>query len=172
MNTTAITRKSNRGFSLVELIIVIAIMAILTALLAPQFLKYVERAREARDRANIMAVYQAFQIAVTDPLVTVSGETGGTVYAQHPSGGAPITYYADGRLQSIGTTLENAFAEIYGEQGRYKPGTTTDAGSVYYVPPLVSKKYSGNIIFRFSYSESYPTRVAKGYIRVYCPPLD
>ncbi|MCM1143504.1 MAG: prepilin-type N-terminal cleavage/methylation domain-containing protein, partial [Lachnoclostridium sp.] len=34
---------NNKGFSLVELIIVIAIMVILVAVLAPQYLRYVEK---------------------------------------------------------------------------------------------------------------------------------
>ena len=36
-------KMDNKGFSLVELIIVIAIMVILVAVLAPQYLKYVEK---------------------------------------------------------------------------------------------------------------------------------
>ena len=40
---------NDKGFSLVELIIVIAIMALLVVVLAPQYLKYVERARNAMD---------------------------------------------------------------------------------------------------------------------------
>ncbi|MBP5311039.1 MAG: type II secretion system protein, partial [Lachnospiraceae bacterium] len=35
--------RNNSGFSMVELIVVIAIMAVLVGLLAPQFIKYVER---------------------------------------------------------------------------------------------------------------------------------
>ncbi len=41
--------KKNKGFSLVELIIVIAIMAVLIAVLAPQYIKYVEKSRKAKD---------------------------------------------------------------------------------------------------------------------------
>ena len=36
-------KNDNKGFSLVELIIVVAILAILVGLLAPQYLKYVEK---------------------------------------------------------------------------------------------------------------------------------
>ncbi|HAL02696.1 MAG TPA: hypothetical protein DCP07_05005, partial [Lachnospiraceae bacterium] len=35
--------KNNKGFSLVELIIVIAIMAILVGVMAPQLIKYIEK---------------------------------------------------------------------------------------------------------------------------------
>lgn len=42
-------QKNNKGFSLVELIVVIAIMAVLVGVLAPQLIKYVEKSREATD---------------------------------------------------------------------------------------------------------------------------
>ena len=49
--------KSNSGFSLIELIIVIAIMGVLVGILTPMFTKYVEKSKKAKD------VYTAAQIA-------------------------------------------------------------------------------------------------------------
>ena len=48
---------SNRGFSLVELIIVIAIMAVLVGILTPQYLSYMHRAKVAADWANLKNYY-------------------------------------------------------------------------------------------------------------------
>ena len=52
--------KENKGFSLVELIIVIAIMAVLIGLLAPQFIKYVEQSRRSRDIQTADQIREAF----------------------------------------------------------------------------------------------------------------
>ena len=49
-------KKNNKGFSLVELIVVIAIMAVLVGVLAPQFIKYVEKSRESTDLQNLDSV--------------------------------------------------------------------------------------------------------------------
>jgi type IV pilus assembly protein PilA len=48
--------KNNKGFSLVELIVVIAIMAVLVAVLAPQLMGYVEKSREATDIQNLDSI--------------------------------------------------------------------------------------------------------------------
>ncbi|MDE6319013.1 MAG: prepilin-type N-terminal cleavage/methylation domain-containing protein, partial [Lachnospiraceae bacterium] len=64
---------NNKGFSLVELIIVIAIMAILIVVLAPQYLKYVEKSRVSADQASIQGYIDAMQVIAADPDVTLSG---------------------------------------------------------------------------------------------------
>jgi prepilin-type N-terminal cleavage/methylation domain-containing protein len=44
---------NQKGFSLVELIVVITIMAVLVGVIAPQFLGYVERSKIAVDQSNV-----------------------------------------------------------------------------------------------------------------------
>lgn len=55
-------RMRDKGFSLVELIIVLAMMAILVVVLAPQYLKYLERARNSADLQNARTIVNAIQI--------------------------------------------------------------------------------------------------------------
>ena len=57
----------NKGFSLVELIIVIAIMAVLIGVLAPQYLKYVEKSRQSADLDSIDSMVNAVTIYSADP---------------------------------------------------------------------------------------------------------
>lgn len=57
---------NNKGFSLVELIVVIAIMAVLVAVLAPQFTKYVDRSRQSNDATTVSGIVTAAEVAVAD----------------------------------------------------------------------------------------------------------
>lgn len=60
-------KMNNKGFSLVELIIVIAIMAVLIVVLAPQYLKYVEKSRNSTDVTNATEIVTAIQVYAADP---------------------------------------------------------------------------------------------------------
>ena len=57
---------NNKGFSLVELIIVIAIMAVLIGLLAPQFIKYVQRSKYSTDVKNGQEIATVIQTLIAD----------------------------------------------------------------------------------------------------------
>ena len=58
--------KKNKGFSLVELIIVIAIMAILAAAIAPALIRYIDKSRKADDIAAAETVNTAVQTSMSN----------------------------------------------------------------------------------------------------------
>lgn len=79
-------KMNNKGFSLVELIVVIAIMAVLVGVLAPQFIKYVEKSRESTDIQNadsVRTVVESYYAdkdgtklpAVVEVAITTTGTT-------------------------------------------------------------------------------------------------
>lgn len=78
------------GFSLIELIIVIAIMAILIGVIALAVLPYLEKSRVGKDQQTVDTVYSAFQATIADQ--KVSGDTTLTIPS---SGNATGTGEAD-----------------------------------------------------------------------------
>ncbi len=50
-------KKNNKGFTLAELLIVVAIIAVLVAIAIPIFTNQLEKSREATDVANIRSAY-------------------------------------------------------------------------------------------------------------------
>ena len=66
-------KKNNKhGFTLAELLIVVAIIAVLTAIAIPVFSAQLEKARQATDAANIRSAYAEASVAV----ISGDGQTG------------------------------------------------------------------------------------------------
>ena len=86
------TKKNNKGFSLVELIVVVLIMAIIAVALAPQVMKWVDNARITADQNAGGNLKTAVQVAVAD-----FQSKGGTISA--------VSYTIDGtKVNVVGGT--------------------------------------------------------------------
>ena len=79
-------KKNNKGFTLVELIVVLVILAILAAILVPALLGYIDRAREKQyvlnaksaltaAQAQLTSIYAKAQVSLTDADKTVISQT-------------------------------------------------------------------------------------------------
>ena len=73
------TKKNNKGFSLVELIVVVLIMAIIAVALAPQVMKWVNESRISADASTYDSVVAAAQDALANENVWKE-VTGGTKF--------------------------------------------------------------------------------------------
>ena len=89
--------KNTKGFTLMEMLIVVAIIAVLVAIAIPTFTKSLNDARVATDKANIRSGYASVMAEV---LSNQYGETGVT---------APKTYY----LQKDGSVAETSGKDDY-----------------------------------------------------------
>ena len=85
-------KNNNKGFTLMEMLIVVAIIAVLVAIAIPVFTNQLEKSREATDAANIRAAYAEVMAAaltgaeqgdVTSNNINVSGEVGARIYSKH-----------------------------------------------------------------------------------------
>lgn len=124
-------KMNNKGFSLVELIVVIAIMAVLVGVLAPQFIKYVESSRRSTDVSNAETIRSAVLADIAEGSITASG-SGKTCTASIPStlGEIPKT---KGNKYSVGADFTYTYdaakgvCEVY--VGTYNLSTTEGVSS-------------------------------------------
>lgn len=106
----------NKGFSLVELIVVIAIMAVLVGVLAPTLIRNVEKSRESTDLQNLDSIRQSVVTAVsTEAVAKELDTTNGNVVAYDDinstaSGLAKALYDEMNEDSTLGVTMKSAAA--------------------------------------------------------------
>ena len=88
---------NKKGFTLAELLIVVAIIAVLVAIAIPIFISQLEKSREATDAANIRDYYAEISVGLLD------GSLNSTTTTMTVSGGktATASYGTDGKLQTV-----------------------------------------------------------------------
>lgn len=91
-------KKDNKGFSLVELIVVILIMAVIAVALAPQVMKWVGTSKENTDKNNIGQIESAVNAGVADYM------------AQNNTAKVPVATFTVGEsgLEVVGTITDSA----------------------------------------------------------------
>ena len=106
----------NKGFSLVELIVVIAIMAVFVGVLAPTLIRNVEKSRESTDLQNLDSIRQSVVTAVsTEAVAKELDTTNGNVVAYDDikstaSGLAKALYDEMNEDSTLGVTMKSAAA--------------------------------------------------------------
>ncbi len=121
-----VKKRNNKGFSLVELIVVILIMAVLAVAIAPNVMQWVDNARLARDKHN----YEEM-VSIVQEAMTYSG-----VYSEVNSG-AEITLLiqeSDNTVTSDdGTTPANFINALDALQPAWKSVKPVKSGNSYYI---------------------------------------
>ena len=101
-------KKNNRGFSLVELIIVIAIMAILVGIVGTQVLPYINKSRNAKDIQKLSALCTDGMTAYTSTIDELEADKKYTITISITASGTSVAAAGGNNA----TALENSFKSL------------------------------------------------------------
>ena len=111
MRKSSVVRKAKRGFTLIELMIVVAIIGILAAIAIPKFADLIRKSNEGATKGNLGAVRSALSIYYGDlegvyPANPEQLSVLGKYLSAIPKAKSP-PYHNDGSAFNIGTGLSD-----------------------------------------------------------------
>ncbi len=114
-------KKTKRGFTIVELVIVIGVIAILSAVLIPTFVNLSSKATDAKTKQEVADAYSSYVIDVADG------------YYGEPSGGTKIEGepYAQDKVWVVHGEESYQFGSNGWEKGSYTVDADNKLGGTY-----------------------------------------
>lgn len=139
--------KNNKGFTLVELIIVIAVMAILTVVVAPQYLQYVEKSRIGTDENAVGELAHICEISYVEVAAT-AGNTGDNI--------VEITIDSTGKFTYDAPTgeLDKLVAKVYPGAVAAAAGVDASDGAYVFKSKAYTKDGAGDIKVKFEVNKT------------------
>lgn len=104
------SQKNNKGFSLVELIVVVAIMAVLMGILVPTLVKNVEKSKKQKDTSAVEEIRTTMVTNLADPLYSDLEAT--ITYNGTDSNSKKITITSPDKDQAAPPDLEKFLAAV------------------------------------------------------------
>jgi type IV pilus assembly protein PilA len=134
-------KKNNKGFTLAELLIVVAIIAVLVAIAIPVFTTQLEKSRETTDMANLRSAYGAATVygmteSVADSLMYYDPKTDGAIVSSPANTKLGQGTKADGKADTT---------QLAGGQIEYSTGTDAKGKDI-------AIQYSNGVVNKISFA--------------------
>jgi type II secretion system protein G len=176
-------RNRQRGFTLIELLIVVAIIGIIAALLIPNFLDALQKAKQKRTVADERSMVTAFMSLITDlSSAAAAGQTTSAVYDVTKGGMAGTT---PGRVEQLlvtryiqqlpaldgwkndfefymGATITSAQLFAVASGGR---DGVIDQGNAFVVTSFTPTDYEQDIVFADGFAVRFPQNLQRRKLR-------